>query len=203
MSFEEKMYYAVRNIRDPLLKPIIKTFILLGFSPAWVSYLGIISMLLCIFCMRSNLYLSLIFLGLALLMDVLDGCLARALHVASDRGKFIDVLVDNINFTIFSIGLLNVFLVSPLTTVLYVYCMLLVKILMILKKNITKKTDWIIKPMVGAYPNIFVYSSYSLFALYVLGDINYLETASFIFTLLLIIKALTDYSLITTTVFEA
>jgi hypothetical protein len=90
---------------------------------------------------------------------------------------------------------------SGLIATIYVYFMLLVKVLMIVKKNISKASDWLITPMVGAFPNIFVYSSYSIFALYVFGDLNYLNETSLFFSILLIIKAIVDYLVIKTTIF--
>ena len=198
---EEKLYYAIRNIREPILRPITKILVLLGFRPDTLSYLGVVFMLFFIYFIRIDVLLSFCFLIGALFMDILDGTTARYLEIQSDRGKFTDVSIDNLNFTLFVLGLTWASLVSGLVAAVYIYFMLLVKVLMIVKKNITKESDWLIRPMVGAFPNVFVYVSYIIFALYVFWGTDIFDFTFSVFSVLLVIKTSVDYWIIKNTVF--
>ncbi len=63
----------------------------------------------------------------AVLLDGLDGVLARYQHISSDRGKFFDVMADNFSSFLFALGLAVAHLVNPITIIAYVYFMLLGK----------------------------------------------------------------------------
>lgn len=201
-NIEEKLYNSIRDKRDTFVKPLLKCLVFLGFTPDMLSYTGVLLMCLFVYVIKTQTIRALWLLLLTLLIDMLDGALARHTHTASDRGKFTDVLMDSINFTLFIIGLVYAGILSGLVATVYVYFMLLVKVLMIIRKNIARHTDWLIHPMAGAFPNVFVYSSYILFLLYVLFDSNYLTTASQIFSMLLILKAISEYYTIRHTLFK-
>lgn len=202
LTLEEKIYKKFQTWRGIVLRPAISLFALLKISPETVSYIGVFLMVGFIFFVNSDQKVAFWFLTAAIIFDSLDGSLARFLKVESDKGKFTDVLMDNLNFTLFIIGLIIASLLSGLTGAVYIYFMLLVKVLMIVKKNIKKESDWLIRPMVGAFPNIFVYSSYVIFGIYVFFGADYFNFSSAIFSGFLILKAVFDYFVIRSTLFQ-
>jgi len=194
-QWEDKIYYASRRLREPLLRPVVRVFALFRFTPEAVAYLGIFFVVLSIYFLKESLEVSLCFLAVALLMDLLDGSLARYSGIESDSGKFVDVLVDNVIFTLFVAGLVWAGFLSGLVATLYVYFMLLAKVLIVFKRNIItgNRGDWLINPKVGAFPNVFVYLSYIIFAFQVFFGFNYYDLIFSAFSLLLALRAVLDY----------
>jgi|GEM_PF-2212220 phosphatidylglycerophosphate synthase len=198
---EEKIYYRFRRIRDPFFRPFAKIFALLGFKPEGLGYLGVGLMLLFIYFVRINPIISLCLLAGAMLLDLIDGNLARYLGTGSDRGKFIDVLIDNLNFTLFIVGLVWGNLLAGVVATVLVYFMLLAKILMIIRKNISRDSDWLIRPMAGALPNTIVYLSYLFFVFYCFWGVNYFDIIASGFSLVLIAKVVSEYWTVKNTAF--
>jgi len=97
IAIEGKLYFAIRNIREPILRPIVKFFAFLKFQPELLSYLGVVFMLHFVYFLKINPLTSFYFLIISLFMDLLDGSLARYLKVDSDLGKFTDVIADNLH----------------------------------------------------------------------------------------------------------
>ncbi|MBI2013854.1 MAG: CDP-alcohol phosphatidyltransferase family protein [Candidatus Colwellbacteria bacterium] len=196
MNGEEKMYYWLRDIREPLIRPIVKVLAFFRVHPSALSFAGVFLMLGFIYFVGTNPLMSFYFLLAALAMDAFDGGLARYLKVDSDKGKFTDVLVDNLNFTLFIIGLTAVSLVSGAAGAAYVYFMLLARVLMVVRKNLGRVSDWLIRPMAGAFPNVLAYLSYAIFTVYVFTGADYLNITSMLFAAFLATKALIDFLLL-------
>jgi phosphatidylglycerophosphate synthase len=145
---------------------------------------------------KTNPLFALVLLVLAFLLDGLDGSLARLQNVATDKGKFIDILADNLNFTLFVMGLTYAELIPGLLAAALIYSMVISRALQIILKGLTMPSDWYFKPWAGAYVNTFVYLSYLLFFLFVVFKIDIFERTLWIFTGLLALKALIDFYLI-------
>jgi phosphatidylglycerophosphate synthase len=198
---EEDVYLHIRNIRDLVTYPVIRVLAALGVQPDTLTYTGILLMIGFIyFANHAPLYASICLVG-AIIMDSLDGALARHLHTQSDKGKFVDVFADNLNFTLFVVGLLYASLISGIAAVLFTYFMLVVRILLIIRKNLDKETDWFIRPMAGGITVLCIGTSYFLFLIFTLTGQSYLEISSLFFASILIIKTIIEYRTIKATVF--
>lgn len=106
-------------------------------------------------------------------LDWFDGGLARYLKIASDRGKFWDVLVDHILYVtaVYTLLMTGAFAIGP-----FAYHLLLVPIVFLLatiKESEMSKTDWLIHP----YYSIVYFKPLAIVALlaYVGWGINWIE----------------------------
>lgn len=190
---EEDVYLKIRNIKDIITYPIIRVLAGMGVHPDLLTYLGVLSMLGFIYFVDHDPLSACACLAATLVMDSLDGALARYLHIDSDRGKFVDIFADNLNFTLFVIGLLYASLIDGVTAVLFTYFMLLTRVLLIFRKNVGQKSDWIIRPAAGTVIVLSIGPSYFLFLVYALTGINYLEIGALFFTVLLIVQTIMEY----------
>ena len=190
---EEDFYLWGRNIRDVITYPIVRALAALGIHPDVLTYVGIISMLGFVYFVGHDPKDACLCLAFTLAMDSIDGALARHLHTQSDKGKFVDVFADSLNFTLFVIGLLHASLVTSITAILYTYFMVVVRILLIIRKNIHKESDWLIRPAAGCIIVTSIGVPYFLFLVYTLTGQNYLEIASLFFVCVLIIETLIEY----------
>lgn len=190
---EEKIYYKFSGLRTDFFRPISKTLTFFHITPDILSYKGLLLMVAFIFVAGHSLVWGFWLIVSRMLLDILDGPLARYQKSGSDRGKFIDVLMDQLGFAMFIFGVIKLGLVSGLIGAIYLYFIVLVTILMIMKNSFKHKSDWLFFASAGAFPYTLMYFSYILYGWYAFGGNNYLNGSPKIFIVLLVTKAMTDY----------
>ena len=140
-----------RRKRDKIFLPITKIFPKLGISANALSISKIFFAGLYLLMIKNNLILAISFLIIGgILIDLLDGPLARYTNKASDRGKFIDTFLDQLVYVLFVWGLMIINVGNP---IILSYNMLIIGslyIIMVVNKNETLKSDWIITPIIRA-----------------------------------------------------
>lgn len=85
-------------------------------------------------------------MGISIFLDAFDGALARFEKIASDRGKFIDVLVDQITFGFLGIGLIRLLPDMSFALGLLTFLIPLLYLLASVAGNEGRPSDWLIKP---------------------------------------------------------
>lgn len=190
---EEKIYYKFASLRTKFFNPISKVLTFFHITPDILSYKGMLLMVAFIFVAGHSLVFGFWLIVSRMLLDILDGPLARYQKTGSDRGKFVDVLMDQLGFAMFVFGIIKLGLITGLVGAIYLYLIALVTILMIIKNSFSRQSNWLFFASAGAFPYLFIYASYALFGFYAYGGNNYLCGSSKIFTGLLVAKALMDY----------
>ncbi|MGD2072619.1 MAG: CDP-alcohol phosphatidyltransferase family protein [Candidatus Thorarchaeota archaeon] len=193
LQLMQKRYLRAQKIKDALLSPIIRMLSYANISPDMVNYFGVLMAIIFLVFIKQNIALSLLFLFLAVSADLIDGALARFRKIASDRGKFIDMVCDNLIFTIFVIALIYANLATLLTGIVLVYLMVVSKLFRCTVHSFYLKSDWYFKPVAGFLPNLIVYSSYLLFLIFVITQKNYFDSAFILFSIILGIDAIIFY----------
>ncbi len=102
--------------------------------------------------------LALALIIISILLDTLDGAVARFVHTDSDRGKFIDVLADQLTFVMLCLGLIRILpemarpIATAMATIPLAYLMAMVA------TNERRASGWIIKlqARMTAYKAIFI-----------------------------------------------
>jgi phosphatidylglycerophosphate synthase len=171
-DFIEEKYFQFAKLRDVYLKPLAKILTWLGISASGVSYSGIFLMSGFILMVRFNRKTALFFLLLAIGMDFVDGVVARYQHQASDRGKFVDMVADNIIFSFYVIGVSHAELLPSLWALLLVYVMVLTKLFRVIYNAFNYQSDWFFKSLAGFLPNFICGICYLVFAVLLIFKIN-------------------------------
>jgi len=193
-GIQERYYQSYRDFRDNLLRPVVKILDMLSIKPRILSYMGVLTMLLFIVFVRSKPVLALVFMLITILFDNVDGPLARYQKRSSDKGKFVDVICDNLNFSLFIIGLVLAGLINGLVGMIYIYFMLFSKVLRAIWHSKYYKSDWMFKPIAGLLPNVFVVISYLLYPLYLINQHTYFNSTSIVFSAILIMDTIKSYN---------
>jgi phosphatidylglycerophosphate synthase len=162
-DLQDKLYRKIGYVRDQLFRPLVAQLTLLKITPDNLTAMGVGMMLLYLLSVDFSQSVAVIFLVSSVMIDSLDGVLARYQHISSDRGKFLDVMADNFNSFLFSLGLAHAHLVHPLTIIAYVYFMLLGKAFKIYINSSKYKSDWLFRAVAGFSTNLVNYLAYSLF----------------------------------------
>lgn len=95
-----------------------------------------------------RLWAAVLMIGI-LFLDTVDGTLARHRNEASDRGKFLDVMVDHIVYSL-TVGMLLFLPANPMFVVYNLFITPVVYLLATIKREEFKESDWLIK----AYPRL-------------------------------------------------
>ena len=162
----EKGYRRFAELRDFLFRPIAKGLTSLGLGAAFVSNSGIFLMLGFIFFVRTKPLWALAFLVSAASMDFVDGVVARYQHTDSDKGKFVDMVADNVIFSLFVVGLAYAGLATGVWPVAVAYFMVMSKLFRVVHNAFDYNSDWHFKCIAGFLPNVIaglVYFSYPFF----------------------------------------
>lgn len=143
----DQLVKGSQKIRDKSLLPLWKFLTFLRVTPNAITFarflIGGVSFYF-LYPLYPKLALSLVILSA--MLDFLDGGLARYQKIASDRGKFWDVLVDHFNY-VFPIYTFLVF--ESFSTAILSYQLLITPIVFLLATiadSEERKTDWIIHP---------------------------------------------------------
>jgi archaetidylinositol phosphate synthase len=138
-----------QKFRAEKLGPVLKFLTGLGIKPNDVTNarLGLAVVAFLIFP-GSEVLASVMFL-IAILLDMLDGSLARHQKSATDRGKFLDISVDHIIYVFLVLSLIRIGFES-FTLAYNIFIVGVAYVLATIVKNENDNSDWIIKP----YPRL-------------------------------------------------
>lgn len=106
------------------------------------------------------------------LLDTFDGSLARHLKISSDRGKFLDIVVDQFTYCLTALGLIYWQVVSPVIMGFFILISFFSYLVAIIDKQETRQSDWLIKPQADMTPTKL--ASIVLVALIIFGY-NFLD----------------------------
>lgn len=151
-SFSERFYLKNKTIRARLFKPLLFALSSLHITADTLTNLrlltGIFSFGLVFWGKISYQFFASLMLA-SLIVDGIDGSLARYQKTDSDRGKFIDVGVDFINQCLLTISFLLVEGDLALLVAYHILVFSLAVLFSAVKNSEFKKTDWIIRPQTG------------------------------------------------------
>jgi phosphatidylglycerophosphate synthase len=190
---EEKIYYPLANLRTVVFRPASKLFTRLGISADMISHTGVLFMVIFVLVLPRHPVAAFWLLFARMMADIMDGPLARYQNTDSERGKFVDVLMDNLAFALFIFGTVRAGLLGGVSGSVYLFVAELVVVLRIIRYNFKYKSEWYFCARAGSLPYNCMYASYLLFAVYAFGGSNYLNGSAQIFSIILALRALTDY----------
>lgn len=193
-SWDDRIYKTIAVRRSQFFKPVAIALSKLGISPNTVSYLGVLFMVGFVFELNRSLSSGAWLMVGMLLCDQIDGAIARYHHTDSDRGKFIDVLCDTTSFALFLVGLIRVGLIHATTGAVFMYVILLVRLLGVIRKNINRKSDWLFFAGAGPLTSTLTFVFFGLFFLKVFGVFDHLQATAEIFSAIAIAGCLSEYT---------
>jgi len=194
-QWQKTFYEKFSQKRDKILKPILFILTKLKVSPNAVTLAGILSMLSFTFYLKNNAKLALIFIFFSVFFDSLDGALARYQSKNTDKGKFIDVSADCLNFFIFLLGLILANISNTFTFMPLAFFMLLSRTLRIYLNHFDYQSDWLFHPVAGFLPNLVSFTIYLLAILEIY--LNYAILTSqlmFLFAIILIVDSIISFN---------
>ncbi len=142
----DKLNKTSQRKREKYFKPFIKILNDVGFNPNILSFLRAFSGFLFFILVNINFNIAFVILMIGGFTDFFDGALARYQKKDGDRGKFIDMLSDNIIFSFFILGLIKTSYINTLNLSYFLFIVPALYLIIIVNKNENIKSDWIISP---------------------------------------------------------
>jgi phosphatidylglycerophosphate synthase len=132
--------------REPVTTRISHVFISLGINDRHLTLARFLLALLFLPLWLSGFYQAAVtLLALNIILDVIDGDLARVLHTDSDVRKFLDVTVDNIVVILYPLALIWQGLISGFLGAYYIFVMTLSWWLSAIRRSTSVKSNWVFR----------------------------------------------------------
>ncbi len=188
MSFIDSVNTWGQRWRAKYLGWLFALLARMGFTPNRLTFLRFLSAPAFILLFSTYPRKMTLVLLIASFMDWIDGGLARHLKIASDRGKFWDVLVDHIVYVAALFALMRT---GAFSYEAFAYQLMIAPITYLLatiKESEARKTDWLIHP----YYSIVYYKPIALIAVvaYVGWGVNYIDVAMLLLNVCMTMTAL-------------
>ena len=146
VDFFNKRFQIIREIA---FRPILKILTHLNVTSNSITNLRFLGAVLFYIFFQENPIGSTFLLLIVLVLDTLDGAIARFQGVASDRGKFLDVFIDHVVYSLVVLVIFNT--EKNLQPIAYhLFIIPVVYLLATIKKEEFHKSDWLIK----VYPRL-------------------------------------------------
>ena len=183
-----------QDLRLALLKPLVLLLAWLGVHAWAISTLGLVSAgAMFYFIINNNKLFALIAFLMNIIMDGLDGTLARYRKETSDKGKFFDMTVDNVSATLLVLGLMVISEISLMRGAIFIYLMLLTVIFAVIINNRRIKSDWFFHARAGYFAHFPKCTLFLFFVLWSLNVVNYLNDVIFLFNIYYVLLALVNF----------
>ncbi len=178
LNKSQEVYDRSVRMRWFLFRPLVVVLARLGVSANAVSYASVLAMLPVVFVAHDHPWLAVACMAGSVVLDMNDGLVARHRGTASDKGKFVDMVCDNVSFTVFMLGVTRAGLMAPVPSVLLTYTMILSKVLRSVTHAYYLDTDWFFRAVAGFLPNFAVACTYGLFLWFAATGENLLSEAA-------------------------
>ncbi len=154
----DKLNLAGEQWRARYYAPLLRLCRWLHISASQVTVFRVILAAAYAVLILRSATVAIILIIASILLDTFDGALARYLKTDSDRGKFIDVLADQITFVFLCLGLIRCLpdlshpIATAMVTIPLAYLMAMVSM------NERKTSGWIIRPQarMTTYKAVFI-----------------------------------------------
>lgn len=184
-----------KGLTDSVFRPVCVFFAGLGFTPNFISnFRGVLGIVGLILFSSQYRWTGISLLAISLVLDSIDGGIARCKRTSSHRGTFIDKVVD---YSIYSASVMSmVYLenVGGFAGAYHVAIVFAAVVMKIIADNEGRKSDWIIDPT----PNLvwFMIVWYASLFFFMFTGANWMSDVLFWLNMALTLSAIQSYCII-------
>jgi len=184
---EQKAQQKFKKLRDNLLGWVARCLKFLHITPNVISVTGLFVLVAFFYFAYTEPIIAFFILVLHVVLDGLDGVLARLTNTQSQGGAFLDMVCDHTGMVIVTVTLIFHTLLNPTIGVIYVYLYSLLVILITVRNLLNKPIGLVFRSK---------YILYILFGVYAFTGINIFDIAVFVFSLFMIAPIIISMSVI-------
>ncbi|MCX6745120.1 MAG: CDP-alcohol phosphatidyltransferase family protein [Candidatus Parcubacteria bacterium] len=143
--YEQYKKFSI-SFRAKYFKPILKLLADLKITPNQITTFRLFFIIPIAYCfITESIWGVFVFYVLFWLFDLFDGALARYLNQTSDKGRFLDTLVDNFMYGVLMVGMIHLQLAWLWLLALNLVLEYLVQILGMIIRQPKLQSDWLFK----------------------------------------------------------
>lgn len=176
-----------KKIRDKVFGVFVGTFRMLHITPNVISIIGVLSLIAFVYFATSSPIIAFAILVLHVVLDGLDGVLARATNAQSQGGAFLDMVCDHSGMVIVTTTLIFYSILNPVIGLIYVYLYTLLVVFITIRNLLKRPIKWAFRSK---------YILYALFGLFAFTGINILNEFVVLFIILMIVPTITSMPII-------
>jgi phosphatidylglycerophosphate synthase len=181
---DKPIIHRIRNLRTKLFAPISSLLIKIGCSPHQLSLFGFFILSGFVYFVPRNRLYALGFLLGHVIIDGMDGALARLQKTDGNEGAFSDIVIDLSAMVVFIITLIFYGILIPWIAAMYIYIYTIMIIFLLVRNICNIPVTYVVHSK---------YMMYGLFAVLVFWKVNFLNLGLVIFTLLMAPVVITSY----------
>ena len=194
MNNLERIEDSFKQFRLSLLRPLLFLATKAGIHPWIISSLGLLAaVFMFFFLIKQDFGSAFVALTINIILDGIDGSLARYQKKDSDKGKFFDMVVDNLSATLLILALMAISAVDVLSGAIFIYLMSSTIILAVIINHLKFKSDWFFHARAGFLTQLPKNVFFFLFMLWALGIVNVLNTALVIMNIYLFLLGFVNF----------
>jgi len=184
---EQGFVQKFSQMRDKFFMPVISILAKLNISADLLSYASVFVLIGFVLFVKSLPLLAAFFVLLNVILDAMDGVLARHTKTASNAGAFTDILCDHVSMFIVIAALLYHKLITPINSLIYVFLYVVMIVFTVIRNKL------------GIGPKFVFRSKYYvflLFGLWAFTQINLLDPFILVFNLVMLFMVLRSYKVL-------
>lgn len=186
--FSDKEYKSIKKfqtIRDNMFKWLIPYLVKFKINANNVTYAGMLSLVFFAITFNTHKFVSISFLFLNVFLDSIDGVLARATNSTTEWGSLLDITSDTLSMIISSLVLMFYNLVNPLIGAYYIIIYVVSIVLIIFRNELGYRPEYAFRPK---------YIIFILILIYVITNVETFNSVMILFSVVLTLFAITDFS---------
>lgn len=184
---DNEAYLRVQHFREKALLPLVKLLTKVGLRADHITLIGFLLLIgLMIYAVTAPLLASL-FLLLHVLLDGLDGVMARYQKTADSAGEFVDTVADYSGMAVVMIILSGYDLLDPWWALVYVFLYIVMAVFVIARYLLGVPAKFI------ARNKYIIYATYIFWAF---SGINFIEIAVVVFCILMFLVDASSFNAI-------
>lgn len=153
---EKQGFKKFAQNRTNILKPLLNILDKLKITPDMISILGLLSVFIFVYFIQKNLIWAGVFMILHIVLDGIDGSLARYKNQASQKGALMDIAVDQGGIIIAVLGFIYFGLVDSFWASLYIIAYTLMIGFVIILNTFNKSPKYIFRSKYLVYVIFFI-----------------------------------------------
>lgn len=133
------------SLKTKILGPIARLFLGLGMSPNMMSLVSLLVMAGFVWYAEANMIYALLFVVLHIILDNVDGTMARVSGASSNSGALVDIIVDQMVLVIGVMTLLYYGAISPFWSAIYLASYITMIFLLVILNNMGKSPTYVVR----------------------------------------------------------
>ena len=184
---EKGFVQKLSQMRDKIFAPITHVLAKLHIGADILSYSSVLILVGFLLLIKSRPVLAFLFILANIILDAMDGVLARHTKTDSNSGAFTDIVCDHVSMFIVVTALLYYNFVMPLNVLVYIFLYVVLIVFTVVRNKLSISPKFVFRSK---------YYVFFLYGIWAFTDVNLLDGFIFFFNLIMFGMVLRSYAVL-------